>query len=86
MKNLEVSKEDLIRLHQLASVYHEVGGKVTMIQKKIADAEEEINELLVSLEQIKEEEEKLYAQISEKHGVTRSEAVTSAITALIHGK
>jgi hypothetical protein len=86
MKNLEVSREDLIRLHQLAAVYHEVGGKVAMMQKKIADAEKEISELLESLEQIKKEEENLYAQISEKHGVTRSEAVTSAITALLDGK
>jgi hypothetical protein len=86
MKNLEVSQEDIIKLHQLASIYHEVGGKVKHLQQTISDAEVEITRLAEFLDKVKAEEEELYTQISEKHGITREEAVTGAINTMMHGK
>jgi hypothetical protein len=86
MKKLEVSQEDVIKLHQLASIYHEVGGKVKHLQKTISDAEVEITHLAEFLEKIKAEEEELYAQISQKHSITKGEAITVAINAMMHGK
>lgn len=84
MENLEISGSETKRLHELASIYHDMAAKAKKLIAHIKDAESEVALLMENLEVVKREEEELYIQISNKNNVTKQVAIETVINTMLN--